>query len=134
MLKKWILLTIALLLCLVTGVGVYGLVFAAAAFFVSFPRFAPCRWFGIVMGALISSIAVLLAGDSSVLFWGLLSVAAISLSIISLWKTVLLGTAAFFLLRFDIEAVIYVPLFIGVIWNAILVFTYGKIYDTIEVT
>ena len=132
MLKKWILLAIALVLCLFAGVGLYGLVFAAAALFVSFPRFMPCRWYEVIMGALASSIAVLVAGDSSLLFWGLLAVAAVSLSITSLWKTILLGIAAFFLLRFEAEAVIYVTLFIGIIWNAILVFTYERFYGTIK--
>ena len=134
MLKKWILLAMALVLCLLVGVGIYGLAFAAAAFFVSFPKYAPCRWYDIVIGALASSIVVLLTGDSIILFWGLLAVTAVSLSLTSLWKTVLLGIAAYCMLRFDVNPEIYVSLFIGIIWNAILVFTYGKIYGTISIT
>ena len=134
MLKKWILLAIALVLCLFAGVGLYGLLFAGAAFFVSFPRFAPCRWYEVIIGALASSITFLLVGDSPVLFWGLLAVAAVSLSLTSLWKTLVFGIGAFFMLRYNVGPEIYISLFIGMIWNAILVFTCEKFYGTIKIS
>ncbi len=133
--KKRIILTLAaLLLCILAGVGTEGLCFAAAAWFAAFPRFIECDWYYIVIGALASSCAVILTGDSPLIFWVLLLSALAALSLYDLKKTVLLGAAAWLMLHFNIPPLVYVSLFVGLIYNAILVFTYEKICGTIKVS
>ncbi|MGN1097767.1 MAG: hypothetical protein ACI4SS_02600 [Clostridia bacterium] len=132
MFKQIILTAAALGLCYLAGVPIAGLCFAAAAFFVSFPRLAKCQWYEIVIGALLCNIAAMLAGDNTFVFWGLLLTAALAVSLCSLWKTFLLCAAAWVMLSMDTSPEIYISLFAGIAWNAILVFTYEKICGKIE--
>lgn len=129
---KLVILLLGLLACIAAGVGKEGLIFLAAAFFVSFPKFAVCRWYEPILGALASGVISLLAGGGNILFWGLLIVAAMSLSLTSIWKTILFTAMSGFMLWADVETNIYVAAFIGIIWNAILGFTYEKFYGKIE--
>ncbi len=123
---------IGLLVCIPAGVFWEGLIFVGTAFFVFLPRLPMCRWYEVALGALISGIAAVFAGDAGFMFWGLLAVALAALSLQSLWKTLMLSAAALALMKLDAGGVIYVATFVGIIWNAILAFTYEEIYDKIK--
>ena len=59
--------------------------------------------------------------------------AAMSQSLTSLWKTVLFTALDGIMLWAEVGAEIYVAAYIGIIWNAILDFTYEKIYAKIDI-
>ena len=126
-------LALGLVLCIFTGAFWEGLLFLGAAFFVSAPKLPRCRWYEVALGAQAGAVVYLLAGDSRLVFWGLFAIAVGALSLQSLWKTVLVALGALAMLKWDAAAIVYVNLFIGIIWNAILDFTYQKIYGTIKV-
>ncbi len=131
--KRLLLIAAAVFLCWLAGIPAEGAVFASAAFFISFPRLPQCRWYDIVIGALASDCIAMFFGESSIVFWGLLLISAAAVSLTNLPKTALLCVLGWLLLKIGTPPSIYVSLFIGIIWNAILAFTYEKICDTIKI-
>lgn len=134
MLKQTALIFAALGLCYLAGVLTAGLIFTLAVLFGAFPRFIRPRWYEIVAGALLCNIAAMLSGDKMLVFWLLLLTAAIALSLAAPWKTALIVGAAWVMLRLNVGGEIYIPLFAGAAWSSILLFTYEKKCDTIEVS
>ncbi len=126
--KRQIYFTLAgLLICYLAGVFTHGLCFAAAEWFVWLPRRSGQGWYTIVTGALVSSLLILLSGESVAVMWILIFTGAAALSLIDLRKCVLFVAGAWFLINIGAPAEVYVSWYIGVIWNAILSFTYEKI-------
>lgn len=129
---KFFVITAAAGLCLIPGLRLPGLMFAAACLFVPGIAEKGGGWPSVIIGALSCDIIAMLSGEGKLLFWGLTVCAVVGLSLISLPKAALLALAAYALLRFEAGAAVYVSLFIGVIWNVILLFTYEKKYDIIK--
>ena len=90
------------------------------------------QWSSLLLGAIISDTMAMIVGESTVVFWGLLTAAVIILSLRSLPRAAVLALAAFLVLRLDIRPTVYVSLFLGVIWSGILLFTSEKRYDIIN--
>lgn len=113
--------------CALLGAWREGLLFLGAALFVSLPEFPVCRWYGVAIGGLAAGAAELLAGDGAVLFWALTATALIALSLRSLPKTAILTAAGWVMLKNGVGPEIYVPLYIGVIYNAAAEFAFAEI-------
>ena len=89
------------------------------------------QWSSLLLGAIIADTAAMIVGESTVVFWGLLLAAVIILSLRSLPRAAVLALAAFIVLQLETEPNVYIPLFLGVIWSGILLFTSEKKYDII---
>ncbi len=130
--KKFFEFVLGVLVCALVGVWREGLIFLLAGLFVGLPKPPEIRWYALALGGLLSGIVISVAGNSVPMFWALTVTAAMSLALSSLPRTALLTGIGWLLLKNGIGAEIYVPLYIGVIYNAILVFTYGEIYGKIK--
>ncbi len=126
--KRQIYFTLAgLLICYFAGVFTHGLCFAAAEWFVWLPRRGNQGWYALVIGALVSSLLTMLSGESTTVMWILIFTGAAALSLADLRKCALFVTGAWLLINIGAPTEVYVSWYIGIIWNAILYFTYEKI-------
>ncbi len=125
--KKYFAVLFGLGICALLGVWREGLMFFCAALFVSLPRPPVCRWYGVVLGGLLAAVGTLAAGDSVPMFWALTAAALTALSLRSLPRTVILAGLSWLMLRNDVGPEIYVPFFVGVIYNAAVEFALNEI-------
>ncbi len=125
--KKYFGLLFGLGICALLGVWREGLVFLCAALFVSLPEPPAGRWYGVVLGGLLAAVGTLAAGDSVPVFWALTATALTALSLRSLPRTVILAGLSWLMLRNGAGPEIYVPFFVGVIYNAALAFAFEEI-------
>ncbi len=114
-----------LLLCYLGGVLKEGIAFLFALTVFSLPQMPRLSPFTIAIGGLLAGCTGIVAGESTILFWGMHILAMVCLSLKSLTKTVALGLMSMGVLRLGTGAEVWLPVFFAAVYNTVYSLTYN---------